>query len=197
MTNKWPEGMEEFVRSNAWGVGNQEMADKVNEKFGTSFTREQLKSYKRARKISSGLDGRFKPGRVSHNKGKKMSPEQYEKCKATMFKKGEKAHNYTPVGTISKTTDGYAIIKISDEGIQHDRWQFLHRKIWEEHNGPIPPGFQIVFIDGDRTNLDIENLAMVDNEEKLNIVRHNLKGTDTGVILAKLITANSRRKRGK
>ena len=32
---------------------------------------------------------RFKKGQVSHNKGKKMSPEAYEKVKKSMFKPGQ------------------------------------------------------------------------------------------------------------
>ena len=37
----------------------------------------------------SGKMSRFQKGLVPHNKGKKMSPEMYEKCKGTMFKPGQ------------------------------------------------------------------------------------------------------------
>jgi len=36
----------------------------------------------------SGKMSRFQKGIIPHNKGKKMSPEIYEKCKGTMFKPG-------------------------------------------------------------------------------------------------------------
>lgn len=35
---------------------------------------------------------------------------------------------------------------------------YLHHLIWEEHYGPVPPGYKLVFKDGDHTNCDIANL---------------------------------------
>lgn len=34
----------------------------------------------------------------------------------------------------------------------------LHRVVWEYHNGPIPKGYHIHHIDGDRSNNQLENL---------------------------------------
>jgi len=39
---------------------------------------------------------------------------------------------------------------------------FLHRVVWEEHHGPIPPGHEVRHRDGDLTNNDPENLQLVD-----------------------------------
>ena len=34
----------------------------------------------------------------------------------------------------------------------------LHRRIWVEHNGPIPEGHQVMFKDGNKRNFAIDNL---------------------------------------
>lgn len=34
----------------------------------------------------------------------------------------------------------------------------LNRQVWVDHNGPIPAGFQVAFLDGDKSNCTIENL---------------------------------------
>lgn len=37
----------------------------------------------------------------------------------------------------------------------------LHRKVWEYHNGPIPDGYDVHHINGDRSDNDIENLQLL------------------------------------
>ena len=43
----------------------------------------------------------------------------------------------------------------------------LHRACWETCRGPIPPGFHIHHINGDRQDNRIENLACMSNSEHL------------------------------
>ena len=130
-----------------------------------------------------------------------MPPEIYEKCKQTMFKKGHTPANRMKVGEYTYTTDGYLKLKVKDEGTQNERFVFVHRKVWEEHNGPIPPGHKIIFLDGNKDNCDISNLAMVDNAEALEMYRRNLRTDDTeltrtGLAVAKINIAARKRKRG-
>jgi hypothetical protein len=42
---------------------------------------------------------------------------------------------------------------------------WLHRDVWEFHNGPIPEGYTINHIDHDRDHNDISNLEMLTYEE--------------------------------
>lgn len=42
---------------------------------------------------------------------------------------------------------------------------FLHREVWEYHNGKIPQGMMIDHIDRDRTNNSISNLRIVNAKE--------------------------------
>ena len=41
------------------------------------------------------------------------------------------------------------------------RGERLHRAVWEHFNGPIPEGYHVHHIDGDRTNNQIDNLALM------------------------------------
>lgn len=45
------------------------------------------------------------------------------------------------------------------------RCVLLHRVVWEDHNGPIPPKYHIHHKDGDRGNWDIANLECVSQSE--------------------------------
>lgn len=55
--------------------------------------------------------GRFQKGHIPRNKGKKMSAEQYEKTKATMFKHGDRPENRMPIGHETTRADGYTYVK--------------------------------------------------------------------------------------
>lgn len=198
---KFPPGMEEYVRSIAEGRSVSEIASIVSEHFGIEFTASQCTGYKKNHSIYSGNMTTFPKGHIPHNKGKHMSPEQYEKCKLTMFKKGHTPANKIKVGEYTHTTDGYLIQKVKDEGTQRERFAFVHRKIWEEHNGPIPSGHKIIFLDGNKDNCDISNLAMINNAEALELCRRNLRTTDTeltkaGLTVAKINIAARKRKKG-
>lgn len=41
----------------------------------------------------------------------------------------------------------------------------LHRIMWEEHHGPIPKGFIVRHLDGNRDNNDISNLDLVSHRD--------------------------------
>ncbi len=56
--------------------------------------------------------------------------------------------------------DGYKLISVDGEQ------RLEHRYIWEQyHKKPIPPGYQIHHIDGDKLNNKIENLQMISNSD--------------------------------
>ena len=98
-SSKYPEGMAEYVASIAQGKSTAELVEAVNRKYGAgTIGIRQMKAYKRNHGINTGLTGQFEPGHIPANKGKKMSPEQYEKCKATMFRKGNVPANHMEVG---------------------------------------------------------------------------------------------------
>lgn len=105
---------------------------------------------------------RFKPGHTSANKGKKMSAKQYEACKATMFKPGDRPENRVPIGHETIRSDGYTYVKVAEK-----KWVFKHRLIWESHHGPLPAGYIIAFRDGNPNNFSIDNLEAITRKENV------------------------------
>lgn len=200
---RYPKGMYEFIRDNSWGVSSKEMAEMVNEKFGTNFTQTGMKQFRQRNRIRSGLTGWYQKGHPPGTKGKKqseyMSPEAIERTKATRFKKGDRPLNELPVGTIKVNADGYKIIKVQDTGTQWERWAFLHRKVWQDHNGPIPDDMVIIFKDSNKLNCDISNLIMVTRDENSALNRKGWRSqdpqiTETGLQTIRLKKAAKRRK---
>lgn len=190
---------EEFIRKNIIGLGNQELADMVNNKFNMNITREQMKNWKSRRGLSSGLTGRYEKGHVPINKGTiGMFNVGGNK---TSFKKGQKAHNYKPIGYTRINRDGYRIMKVQDDGPWQKRWKHEHKVIWEKDNGPIPKDHVLIFIDGDKENVELENLKLITKNKLLVLNRNGWKFKDknlieTGLLLADInIEMNKKRDR--
>lgn len=208
---KWPRELKDFIRNNTWHVSSEEMSRMVKAEFGIDMTPEQVKGFRARHHISNGNTGWFQKNHPPANKGKKiteyMSPEAVEKVRKTAFKKGSRPPNEMPVGTeiVNKYSDGYRIRKVSMNGRQNERWKFVHRLVWEEHNGPIPEGGCIVFRDGDKMNCNIENLAMLTHAElsvmnKRGYFSDSPEVTDVGITLAKIrkaVTEAEKRRRTK
>lgn len=81
----------------------------------------------------------------------------------TSFKKNHAPTNHKDVGYERITRDGYIERKIAEPNV----FVLLHRLIWQEQNGPIPQGFNIQFKDGNKLNVNIENLYMISRSDQL------------------------------
>ena len=42
-----------------------------------------------------------------------------------------------------------------------NKWKLTHRLIWEEANGPIPKDYTVTFLDKNKENLELSNLALL------------------------------------
>lgn len=109
---------------------------------------------------SAGQSTRFKKGQVPSNKGKKITPHQ--NSIKTQFKSGQKSPNYKPVGTYRVVKDGYLEVKMA-EGLR--QWKSVSRLVWERCNGKIPDGYMVAFIDGNKLNVEITNLMLMNKAE--------------------------------
>ena len=189
---RWPKGMFEYIRDNSWGVSSKEMAERVNELFGTDFTPSRMKVFRAKWHVRSGITGWYQKGHTPGTKGKTLEeicghdPEKLARVRQTQFKPGRRPENEKPIGTIVINKDGYKIRKKQMEGEQWERWEFLHRAVWEEHNGPVPEGMIVSFKDSDRLNCDIDNLMLISRGEASALTRLNYRFDDPDLTMAAL-----------
>lgn len=109
-----------------------------------------------------GAPYRFKPGQVSWNKGTHFCAGG--RSAETRFKPGARPQTWVPIGTVVTGPDGYLKRKVRDDappGMTRRNWVWLHRELWEQHHGPVPDGHAVAFVNGDRTDIRIENLQLV------------------------------------
>jgi hypothetical protein len=181
---RYPKGMYEFIRDNSWHVSSAEMAEMVNEKFGLHFSPSSMKQFRTRYGIKSGCTGWFQKGHPPANKGKTIEeicqydPEKIARSKQTRFKKGHRPVNELPIGTVVVNAEGYLLRKKQMEGGQWDRWEHLHRAVWEEHNGPIPEGMMVTFKDNDKSNCSIDNLMLITKGENSALTRLGYRTED-------------------
>jgi hypothetical protein len=107
---------------------------------------------------------RFKKGMNTWNKGLKG----YMGANKTSFKKGKIPPNTVEIGTETKDRDGYVKVKVE----QPNFWKLKHRLIWENRFGSIPDKHAVIFINGDKDNFDLTNLALVHRRDLLYFNRH-------------------------
>lgn len=199
MARHYPIGMYEFIRDNSWGVSSKEMAEMVNEKFGTEWTPTGMKQFRQRHQIKSGVTGWYQKGHAPGNKGKKLeqivgeerAAEIKKRIAPTQFKKGEAPLNELPIGAVVVNSQGYKLRKKQMEGTLWERWEFLHRAVWRENYGEIPDGMMVIFRDGDRLNCDISNLTLVSKQENAALNKLGLRSespdlTDVGINLVRL-----------
>lgn len=192
-----------FLRSFIPGHTYKEIVAAYNEKFSEPITVSRVKGYMANHKINNGLTGRFKKGHVPVNKG--THPPTVGRMAETQFKHGHLPHNTKPIGYERITKDGYIEVKIAMRPSRkdcNDNFILKHRLVWEQANGPIPKGYIVAFKDGDKTNCDIGNLALITMAENVTMMRRNLRSdnpelTETGILLARAEVTARKRKKGR
>jgi mRNA-degrading endonuclease RelE of RelBE toxin-antitoxin system len=112
----------------------------------------------------AGTAFRFNKGQEAFNKGKKMSDDLYKKIKHTFFQKGLEPHNTKYNGHTRITKDGYQEIRI-----KKGKYRLLHIVNWENINGPLPKGYCLSCIDGDRTNTDASNWQLISRADNMKL----------------------------
>ena len=112
-----------------------------------------------------GAAFRFVKGQTPPNKGLRRPGYAPGRMKETQFRKGERrgvaVKLWKPIGTDRVSKDGYLERKINDGLPLQARWRAVHLVLWEAEHGPLPPGHAIVFVNGDRTDIRLDNLALI------------------------------------
>ena len=151
------------------GHEEREISDLFERRYGVPLTEGRINHIKTRLGIRSGTHGgRWEKGHPSHNKGRKweeyLSEEAQARCRENTFRKGSVPPNYKPgLGHTRTGKKGEVLVKVREhrEPGKPNTYEPRSRVVWEEHNGPIPPGHVVRHIDGDSANDDIANLRCV------------------------------------
>ena len=202
-TAMFPKEVSDFILANYVGCGWAEMGKRVNDVFGTSYTREQIKNFYARKKLNSGLTGRFEKGRSPWNAGKKIGNNPGSA--KTQFKPGILPPNTKPIGYERVNRGGYTEVKIRMRKSRrdcNDNYVLKHRYLWEQANGPIPDGYIVAFRDGNRANFALENLVLITKAQNAVMNKSRLRSREpeymeTSVLLADLKQAVHQAKKKK
>ena len=166
------------------GNSHKDILRLMCEKFNYDFTMTQITSAIKRYNLNTVRTGRYEKGRIPYNKGTKgiMKPNK------TSFKKGDIPANHREVGSERINVYGYTEVKVAEP----NKWKLKHRVIYEEHYGEIPKNHNVIFADGNKLNLDINNLVLVNKDQLLvlnknELIKDNADLTKAGVNVANLM----------
>lgn len=166
----------------------QDIADDLGRKLQALYTKAQslglskspefLASAASGRMVA-GTDGarrigaatRFHSDQTPWNKGRPYRPGG--RSPETQFQPGQKPHNAVPIGTYRIQSDGYLQVKVRDTGYHVTDWEFVHRRVWEAANGPIPHGHVVVFRGPRTTVLEEITLDRLELISRIDLMRRN------------------------
>lgn len=194
------EELEFLKRAAEKGMPHNDTAEAFNAEFGLCQTVGAIRGAMKRYGYYNGRDGRFKKGNIPGNKGKKI--DWAWKSAITQFKPGNVPANRREIGEERLSKEGYVQVKI-DDGHKNNNWKFKHWLIWERLHGPIPKGYMVIFIDGDRTNFEPENLMLISRAQNAILNRCKLRAytrelMETALLVADLtLAAGNRSKRAR
>lgn len=123
-----------------------------------------------------GASFRFMAGHVPANKGLRRPGWGPGRMKATQFKpgalRGKALQNFKPLGTERLSKDGYLERKVHNDipagasrqeanRLRMRRWRAVHLLVWEAAHGALPKGHALVFINGDKRDIRLDNLQLI------------------------------------
>lgn len=190
----------DYILNNYLGVTTKELAAMIKRDLGIDVEPKRIQYFKKNRRLTSGVNTKFKKGNVPWVAGKSgMCNIGGNK---TSFKKGVRPHNDKPLGSEKIIKGGYIYVKVDDR--LHlkacERWKSKHQLIWEKHyKRKVPKGHFVIFADGNKRNFDINNLVLVSNKEMMYLNRHHLiyndcELTKSGVLVARVAVKASEMK---
>ncbi|WOE31949.1 MULTISPECIES: HNH endonuclease signature motif containing protein [unclassified Acinetobacter] len=154
---KYTQEQLDFIKSNCV-LERKDLTAKVNARFGTLFSVDNIKSLCTRNKWKTGRTGCFEKGNIPVNKGTKGLTGSNK----TSFKKGQIAWNKKPIGYERMCSkDGYVLIKTAEPNI----FDLKHCVVWEKAHGPVPENHIVAFKNQDRTDCRLDNLILMSKAE--------------------------------
>lgn len=115
-----------------------------------------------------GKKFRFPKGHVPANKGLRRPGWAPGRMRETQFRKGERSgvavRLWKPIGTERVSKDGYLERKVNDDLPLQRRWRAVHLVIWEAEHGRLPKGHAVVFLNGDKSDIRLDNLGLISRQ---------------------------------
>lgn len=147
-------------------------------KLGLSKSPEFVAEKAREAMLDPNHGGRkvqFPKGNVPANKGLRRPGYSPGDMAKTQFKKGQMPHTWMPVGSYRINPDGYVERKFGEEpGPYYMRWKPVHRQVWEDAHGPIPPDHVVAFLPGRKTtDPELITLDALELESRSEMARRN------------------------
>jgi hypothetical protein len=182
-------------------MARNSLYDLYDREFGFAISAKAMGGVLKNHGLKNGRDGRFRPGQVPPNKGRKgyCSPGSEK----GWFEPGNMPFNTMPLGSERVNAYGYVEVKYSEKsGPPKNRWKGKHVLAWEKANGPVPEGHAVIFADGDRRNFKLKNLVLVSRKELAVLNRAGMLGSKNegiakvSVGIARLQVLLADRKRG-
>jgi len=134
--------------------------------LGRSASAVQNRALKLGLKKTDNV-GRFGPGNPPWNKGTHWVAGG--RSAETRFKPGTLNGRarvlVKPVGSERISKDGYLERKINNDLPFQRRWRAVHLIIWEQAHGPLPRGYAVVFKDGNKQHITLDNLALISRKD--------------------------------
>lgn len=163
MNKLFTEAEKEFLKENVVGLSSGELTDLFNKEFNRNLNIKQIINYKKTHKLKSNI--------------------------VTTFKKKQRPYNFKEIGAEFISKDGYTYIKTENP----NKWIHKQVYIYEKKYGKIPKNYSVIFLDGNKNNFDIDNLALIKNKDKLimknkHLIFENRDLTRTGLLIAQIIS---------
>lgn len=197
MSKIFTDDIKQYISENYKGCRYKDLANKINQVFNTVLTETQVANFCCRNGFNNGCprggeETRFKKGNVSWLKGKHIA-NVHPNFKAHQFKKGNIPPNAKPIGTEIISKDGYVYVRVECRGTtksgKHITFIPKHHFIWEQKYGEIPEGYKLIFLDGNKENFDISNFMLVSDAENLEMIRSDLRSTNSDITKAGVLVA--------
>lgn len=174
MRRKWTNEEDEYLRQNYPHLATVEIARKLDRSVTAIYHQAQdtldlhkspefkarLFAEASVRVVIGGMATRMKPGSIPWNKGK--SNPSLGRTKETQFKPGNRPWSWRPIGSRRVSKEGYLEEKVSEPR----GYAFVHHLVWiAAGNTPVPKSHALVFRDGDKRNISIDNLELITRAE--------------------------------
>jgi hypothetical protein len=171
---KWTDKEISYLREIANGKYISEIVELMSKKFNYTFRETQIKSTMIKYKIKNNMKNKVPKGLTPWNKGIQIGNSHI--------------HNLKSIGDEYISSEGFIMMKLDNP----TRWVHKHRYLYEQTFGEIPKDKVLIFLDGNKQNLNLDNLKCITRKQliKMNqnkLFFNNAELTEAGSELANLM----------